>query len=158
MVRTAAELKKICAQISQSFQNEHPENFKTINNNIQKIVANKKSFWANMYNDVESIQKINKIYKKIKNLEDFIFYSYYYLSQEKYHETYGFDNRYNFKKLFDIFFNWSSVYNLFNIDLEPIQSNFEIICEDIAFDFVDLYEITGVEIENFHIEIKKINI
>jgi len=157
MVITKDELKKISINLVKKFKNNYQEEFLQIDKNIQKIIKNKEVFWPETYNNNEALKNINLNFYKIKNLEDFIFYAYYYILQDPEIRYNVFNKIEDFAKIFDRIFDWGFIENIFEIDMSSIGFSFaNIFKRTINVNFTELELIKDKS--DLKIKIEKINI
>ena len=156
MFITKTELRNLCKKLANELRNESSENFAAINKNIKKIIKNKNVFWSNLFENYEAIKNIYRIFYRIKNLEDFLFYAYYFILKDQKIRNNGFTGEVDFKKLFDRLFDWEKIYELFQIDMSNIHYSFIVVYQTVVD--IKLYELKIKNDISLKIKFKKIKI
>jgi len=156
MFITKTELRNLCKKLANELRNESSENFDVVNKNIKKIIKNKKVFWPNLFENYEAVKNIHQTFYRIKNLEDFLFYAYYFILKDQKIRNNEFTREPDFRRLFDRLFDWEEISELFRIDMANIHYSFIVVYRTVVN--IKLHELKIKGDISLEIKFKKIKI
>jgi len=155
MIMTKEKLRILSKGISEEFKLINEELYHLLNNNLPKMLKDRRSYWNFYYNNFRAIKNIHLNFRKITNLEDFIFYSFYYISQdEKFKYHIFIKNDYCYSKIMDIVFVWSHIGLEYDINMEIINRKFREAYETIIVQ--DLHDMVIKDKNDLKLKIEKI--